>query len=111
MKSLDFVCEKQQTSESLTGADSDLEAGLVPREVTVHALVGVTDVPLVTRVPDLSGAALAAATSVQHGADPRGTLRLGTALTGPLAELPPLNNSPALPRSCQLLTMVVLRPA
>ena len=110
MKTLALHVLKQQTPEPLTGADSDLEAGLVCREVAVHALVRVTDVPLVTRVLDLAGAALAAAAPVQHRAHPRGTLRFGSALTGPVAELPSLDHSPGLPRS-QQLPMVALSPA
>lgn len=51
---------------SLTSADSDLISRLVIREVAVHALVGVADVPLVAGLSYLPGAALTAATAVQH---------------------------------------------
>lgn len=53
-------------TRSLTSADSDLISRLVIREVAVHALVGVADVPLVAGLSYLPGAALTAATAVQH---------------------------------------------
>lgn len=97
-------------TRSLTSADSDLILRLVFREIAVHALVGVADVPLVAGLSDLPGTALTAAAAVQHRADPRGTLGLNPALTGPLAELFPLQHGLAASWSRQLPTMV-LSPA
>ena len=70
--------------------------------------MGVTDVPLVARHSDLSGAALAAAAPVQDGAHPRGAVGSLPTLAGPLAELPPLSRSPPVSRG-QL--PIVLSPA
>lgn len=98
----------QERWEPLTCTNSDLESWLVSWKVAVHALVGVTDVPLIAWLSDLPGTALAAATPVQDGAHPRGTEWSFPALAGPLAELPPLSSSPPISGS-QLC--IVLSPA
>lgn len=59
----------------------------------------VTDIPLVARLSDLPGTALAAAATVQDGAHPWGTMRSYPTLAGPLAELPPLSRSPPISQS------------
>lgn len=79
--------------KSLTCTLSDLISWLVGWEVTVHAFVGVTDVPLVARLSNLPGTTLAAATAIQDRAHPWGTVRPFLTLTGPLAKLSPLRNS------------------
>lgn len=68
----------------------------------------VTDVPLIARLSNLPGTALAAATPIQDSAHSWGTMRSFPTLAGPLAELPPVGRSPSISRG-QL--GIVLSPA
>lgn len=95
--------------ETLTGTHSNLESWSVSREVAVHALVRVADIPLVAWLSNLLGAGLAAAAAVQHGAHPRRTLGPLPTLTGPMAELPLLHRRHGSATSYRLC--VVLSPA